>query len=353
MGNELRIKLEGVYKIYIGFYNYNKIFNNNRMFNDPNAPIGDDLLYPFVYLGEYLVTNGHKINTIDMDDVKSFDAVVFLDFPTFKNRYFRQLVDDKFKNLYLLAFESEVIRSDNWDAKNHQYFKKIFTWNDDLVNEKKYLKYYWPNKIPINLDFDISKKIRLCTMIAGHKFNSHPLELYTERIKAIRWFEQNHPEDFDLYGVGWDKYCFKKPLSSLNYIKPLTRLLRPKYPSYKGIIKLKREVLQKYKFAICYENARDISGYITEKIFDCFFAGCVPVYWGAPNINEQIPADTFIDKKKFRTYEELYSYLRNMPDNEYLNYLGAIKDFVEGDRIHPFNAECFAETIVNEIVGEK
>ena len=48
-------------------------------------------------------------------------------------------------------------------------------------------------------------------------------------------------------------------------------------------------------FAICYENARDIPGYITEKIFDCFFAGCVPIYWGgAPNVTDHIPANTFI-----------------------------------------------------------
>jgi hypothetical protein len=39
----------------------------------------------------------------------------------------------------------------------------------------------------------------------------------------------------------------------------------------------KKNTLEKYKFSICYENARDIPGYITEKIFDCFFAGCVPI----------------------------------------------------------------------------
>jgi hypothetical protein len=153
-----------------------------------------------------------------------------------------------------------------------------------------------------------------------------------------------------LYGVGWDTYHFKDPFLPLNSIKFLTKLLRHKYPSYKGAVKSKRNVLQKYKFAICYENARDITGYITEKIFDCFFAGCVPVYWGAPNITKYIPADTFIDKRKFRTYEQLYYYLKNMPDNEYLDYLYAIKDFVEGDTIYPFSAECFAEILSNKIM---
>jgi hypothetical protein len=187
-------------------------------------------------------------------------------------------------------------------------------------------------------------------MIVANKFKFHPLELYTERIKAIRWFEINHPEDFDLYGIGWDRHYFKGVLAKLNRFDALTKLLKPKYPSYKGRIKSKK-VLQKYKFAICYENARDIPGYITEKIFDCFFAGCVPVYWGASNITEHIPDNTFIDKRNFRTYDKLYSYLKNMSDKKYMNYLDAIKSFIKSDKIYPFNAEYFAESIVNEIVG--
>jgi hypothetical protein len=321
------------------------------MFKDASSPIGDDLMYPFVYLSKFAKTKNIKVSTIDTEPLESYDAILFMEFPTFKNKYFRQLISNKFENLYLLIFESEVIRPDNWNTENHKYFKKIFTWNDDFVDSKKYIKYYWPNKILENLDFDVNKKTKLCTMIIGHKFKSHPLELYTERVKAIRWFEQNHPEDFDLYGIGWDKHYFNGALSMLNRFEVLTKLLKPKYPSYKGAVKSKKEIYEKYKFTICYENVRDIPGYITEKIFDCFFAGCVPVYLGAPNVTDHIPTDTFIDRRKFRTYEELYSYLKNMPDKEYMDYLNAIKDFIRSDKIYPFSAECFAKTIVNEIIG--
>jgi hypothetical protein len=254
------------------------------MFNDPSAPIGDDLLYSTVYLAKFARTRNIGVSTIDTEPLESYDAILFMDFPTFKNKYFRQLINNKFKNVYLMIFESEVIRPDNWNRENHKYFKKIFTWNDELVDNKKYFKINFAHKIPTDLNFDINKKNKLCTLIAGHKFASHPLELYTERVKAIRWFEQNHPEDFDLYGIGWDKYNFKGALSMLNRFEILRKFLKPKYPSYRGAVNSKREVLQKYKFAICYENVRDIPGYITEKIFDCFFAGCVPVYWGAPNV---------------------------------------------------------------------
>jgi len=337
--------------MYIGFFNYYEVYNKNKMFTDKSSPIGDDLMYPFVYLGDYLIKKGHEINTIDMDNIENFDAIIFMDFPTFRNEYFKQLVDDGFKKLYLIIFESKITKPDNWNIENHKYFKKIFTWNDELVDNKKYFKINFSGKIPTDLNFNLNKKNKLCTMIAGHKFKKHPLELYTERIKAIRWFEKNHPEDFDLYGIGWDKYYFRGILSRLNRFNVLRKILKPKYPSYKGPIKSKREIYKKYKFAICYENARDIPGYITEKIFDCFFAGCVPIYWGAPNITDHIPANTFIDRRNFKTYEELYSYLKNMPDEEYLDYLDAIKDFIKSNKIYPFSAEYFAEKITNEILG--
>lgn len=324
------------------------------MFTDPSSPIGDDLMYPFFYLGQYLKKTGHKINTIDMDDLKKFDAVVFIEFPTLKNKYFRKLIKNKFKNLYLITLESPIIKPDNYNIENHKYFKKIFTWNDDLIDNKKYFKINYSHKIPVDLSFDSNKKKKLCAIIASHKFKSHPWELYTERIKAIRWFEKNHPEDFDLYGIGWDRYYFhgnflRINLLRLNRLKFLAKLLGPNYSSYKGPIKNKKETYKNYKFAICYENARDFSGYISEKIFDCFFGNCIPIYLGASNIAKHIPTNTFIDKRKFKTYDELYKYIKNMPDRKYINYLDAIKNFIQSDKVYPFSAEYFTNILFKEI----
>ena len=184
------------------------------------------------------------------------------------------------------------------------------------MDNKKYFKFFLTNKFPESIDFSKLKKEKLCTLIASNRFENNPRELYTKRVEAIEWFERNHPDDFDLYGFGWDVYKFKGKLTRVfNRIKPVKKLLAPRYKTYKGIIKSKNEVLQKYKFSICYENAKDIPGYITEKIFDSFFAGCVPVYWGAPNVTEFIPENTFIMKEKFASYDMLYRYMINMDNN--------------------------------------
>jgi len=338
----------------IGIVTIYRILNKKNNVFDPNFyVIGDNLGYPFIRLKFELKKRDIEFNTTDIQILENYKKIIFFDIPT-KNVFditkIAKLYDIEF---YLVLFESELIAQKNWIKENHNYFKKIFTWNDKWVDGKRYIKYYWPNKIPENLDFDINKKSKLCTMIAGNKTMKHSLELYTERVNAIRWFEQHHPGEFDLYGLGWDKYVFRgsKIIRGLNRIKPLTRLLAPKYPSYKGSIVSKAQILKDYKFAICYENAKDIPGYITEKIFDCFFSGCVPIYLGAPNITDFIPTSTFIDKENFKSYEELYKYIKTMPIIEYQEYLTAIEKFVKSEAMYLFSAENFAELITAEITG--
>lgn len=328
--------------LYTSFYQTNKIFDLNDTFTNR-----DNCLYHYSLLREKLATRDFALATQDINNVNEAQFVIYNEMPVFRDK--SVLLK---QNSFLIILESGLIRPDNWVKENHKYFKKIFTWNDQWVDGTRYLKYCWPNKIPANLDFDLNEKNKLCTLIAGNKTMRHPLELYTERINAIRWFERYHPEEFDLYGMGWDKYVFKgRIINRLNKIKPLTRLLAKKYPSYKGTVETKAEILKDYKFAICYENAKEIPGYITEKIFDCFFAGCVPVYWGAPNVTDFIPASTFIDKRNFKSYEELYKYIKTMSTAEYHGYLTAIEKFVKSDAMHLFSAENFAELLTAEITG--
>lgn len=319
-------------------------YQNNRQFDILNEISNrDDCLYGFHLLKERFRERGIDLTTQDINPPSGSQFIIYNEMPKIKN-----IIPDK--DNYLIIFESEVIRPDNWNKNKHKCFKKIFTWNDEWIDNKKYFKINFPNKIPRILDFSLDKKNKFCTMIASHKTINHPLALYKERIKAIRWFEQRHLEDFDLYGIGWDKYYFRGILSRLNRFNFLRKTIKPKYSSYKGEIKSKREVLQKYKFAICYDNVCNTPGYITEKIFDCFFAGCIPVYWGAPNVTEHIPKETFIDRRNFKTYDKLYNYLKNMSDKKYLNFLDAIKNFIKSDKIYPFSAEYFADTLSNEIL---
>jgi hypothetical protein len=339
----------------IGFYSFYSFYNRNRLFLDCSSPIGDDLIYPYVFMGRYLVSRGHKVSTIDMEPLASYDAIVFLDYPTRFNKFFRRLISMKnAPPLYLITCEPEILRPDNWKKKNHLFFKKILTWDSRLVDKVKYISLPLPNKIEKNYHyFNLKNKIHFCTLISSNKFSNYPGELYSERIKMIRWFEKFHPEKFDLYGVDWDR-LFIPSLGKLNFL--LSALYRkfpalPKiqhYPSYKGKLKSKKETLSLYRYAICFENVM-ANGYVTEKIFDCFLAGVIPIYWGAPEITSLIPKNTFIDIHKFSSYEELFGYISTMSDVEYQAYLDAIAYFLDSKQIYPWTAENFACIIEKEI----
>jgi len=352
------------------FFTY-PLFFNNKQFEILDKNFNrDNYLYCFYLLKKKFGEKGINLSTQDINKPKESEFVIFFEMPKIKN-----IIPEK--NNYLLIYESPLIRKDNWNLENHKHFKKIFTWNDNFVDNKKYFKINYSFQIPKDINFDfypvrdpekkeearldhisngVRKKEKLCALIAGNKFKSHPQELYSQRIKAIRWFEKNHPQDFDLYGMGWDRYYFQGHflginLLRLNRLKFLAKLLKPNYPSYKGTIISKQEVCPKYKFAFAYENTK-AAGYITEKIFDCFFNGTVPIYLGAPNITDYIPENTFVDKRKFKNYEELYSFIKNMPDKEYINYLKAIENFLKSNKIYTFSADYFAEKISQVILSD-
>ncbi len=334
----------------LGFYNFYNIYNNNRMFNpEIQAPIGDDLLYPFHNLARVAQQKGISLSTIDTEPLVAYDAIIFFDYPGDNNRYLKKIIKMNFKNLYLFTFENEIIKPDNWKSEHYKHFKKVFTWRDDIVDNKKTFKFFLPNRIPDSVTFDMQEKKKFCCLIAGNKKNYHPFELYSERIRAIRWFEKNQPANFDLYGKGWDLSLPPFLRSLKPVLQPMYSVFFPRYSSYRGKITSKREILKQYKFSICYENARDFPGYITEKIFDCFFSGCVPIYLGAPNVTEYIPENCFIDKRKFSDYSRLFGYLNQMSENDYLGYLHAIEEFITSKGILPFGAEYFANTIFNEL----
>lgn len=327
-----------------------QLLNNNIFTTLPPLDF-DNYLYHQRLLREKLLENGYDLATYDINEIENSEIVFYYDTvePLPKKT--------SWQRNFLFLWESSVISPKTYDLDKHKYFDKIFTWSDELVDGDKYIKICFSHEIIRKISLDLSNKVKLCTLIAGNKVISHPLELYSKRIDAIQWFETHHPEDFDLYGRGWGNYLPISWLARQVYYKiAFTRkimslLFNKSYPSYRGELDAKIPVMAKYKFVLCYENACDIKGYITEKIFHCFFAGCVPIYWGASDITDYIPANCFIDKRKFSNYEQLYEYLVNLSDGEYLRYLECIEKYLNSEQIQQFTAKRFTDTVIDNIVN--
>jgi len=335
----------------IAFHNlYEDLNRDNRLFELRDAAIGDDLLLPFGELRRRAAVRSLTVATLPVLSPAKIDAYVFVDMPDPASDAFRQAVASG-RPLYLLVLESRLVRPQNYDQNNLNYFRKIFTYDDSLVDGERFIKLNYAFQFPVSIPHDLVNKEKLCVMIAGYKSARHPQELYGERLAAIRWFEQHHPEDFDLFGVGWDMGRVGRhlPQGLLRWCPWLGRLGAPQVPFYRGTVQRKRDVMGRYKFAFCYENIKDVPGYITEKLFDAFFAGTVPIYRGADNINDHIPAGCFVDLRQFPDYAALYEYLHTMPDDQYHNMLLQIEGFLNSEQARPFSCDYFADTLLREI----
>lgn len=319
-------------------------YAQGEIFRKESSLNRDDCLAFFHELKKSFAERGIDLNTSDINTPEASSFVLYNEMPA-------QLPTYKEKSVVFL-FESELIRPDNWNKKRHEFFSKVFTWHDDLVDNQKYFKFNFTHSGETTF-LKFTEKRFFCTLVAGNKQVDHPLELYSKRVESIRWFENNHPEEFSLYGIGWNKAAPAKNLVGkvLRKLPLVKKILVQNWPSYKGPVDSKLLTLRNFKFSICYENARDIPGYITEKVFDSMAAGCIPIYWGAPRIDEVLPSETFIDRRNFKSHEELYDFLKNMSEPEYNSRLDRIGEYLRSPAHLPFTPRACAEKVVGDIMG--
>jgi hypothetical protein len=190
-------------------------------------------------------------------------------------------------------------------------------------------------------------------------------ELYTARLRAVEYFHRFG--DIDLYGKNWERMPNRVGRSWVPYTaRRLQAVLwqwrqrRWPDPLYaaaaaasRGTTASKLATLASYRFAICFENMT-LRGWITEKLFDCLFAGTVPVYHGAPDIADQVPAECFIDMRDFRDFAALRDHLHGLPEADVERYREAGRDFLASARFDPFRTDTFVEriaTIAREDAG--
>ena len=301
---------------------------------------------------------GSGISLVHCDEVSPGEAWGYL-FINHNQRFMTKLQRSGYRGkLFLIVFESALIQPDNWSEKIRSRYSAVFSWGRDEKmaqgGGQEIIPFFWPNPLGLaEQPLPFSDRKKLCVLMAANKWKRRPNELYTERFRAILWFMKNHPGEFDLYGYDWDISPAKKVVE---YIRNGYRTLKGRQvrpinvsPVYKGCVPVKKDILKNYRFCICYENAENFPGYITEKIFDCFIAGVVPVYLGWDRVQEFIPQDTFIDKRKFPDYESLYDRLLSMGEEEYDRYLEAVGRFLSSEQAKRFDVSSFVEILLEGI----
>ena len=299
------------------------------------------------YLKKLIEKDGGEIHTYDILPFEEADAILCFDNVYFQNnRFFKELFDcDKLGCTTHIDYEPPSgnckIHDDEGLLKLSNLFKSLITYNDNVINNDTIVKGcigdFYSKEQSYKNDFNQRK---LITMITNNRmglmlFEPHPNELYTERKNAVAYFQDKCPNDFDLYGNYWPdnlKKCWVKELSREEKI----------------------DYLKKYKFIISYDSICKQNGYISEKIFDCFYAKVVPIYWGADNVTDYIPKECFIDRRNFSSYDELYDFLMNMTEQEYNKYIKAIEKYLKSkEYLDLFTSKASAEIIYKELCKKK
>lgn len=308
---------------------WNEKFCNNEIFNPDSDTNKNGLAEPYADLKAYMNENGHTINTIDMySDLSQVDFFLFFDWD---DQWIFNLIKKGYacKMVYCNA-EPPTVRKLNTEQglkELKKYFQYIMTWNKDFVDNKRVFYRTIPYNFVEHIDTVPYTQKKLLTSISANKKSDYKDELYTERERLITYFENEIPDQFDMYGVGWDKENHK---------------------SYKGSPDSKFDTYNNYKFAIAFENTKNVRGYITEKIFDCLTGGIVPIYYGADDILDYVSSECFIDYRKFGSLNLLKEYLLNMSKQEYEKYLDAAKKVVLSDELQfHFSGKMYAQNIIN------
>jgi Glycosyltransferase family 10 (fucosyltransferase) C-term len=316
---------------------------------------------------------GIQIDTWDHAPLESCDLLWLIDLPASRNEFeeIRSQLRPR-TTIVLQVFESPAIAPFGLVSANRKHVSAVVTY--EIPNGSSIISNRFPYHLPVpvrspvkNPPFSERKGLLMCysnrvsgfwairqpglaglpffgRMLAGWKC---PLslvrelscgDLYGERRAIGREAERHKPDFLDIFGPGWNReqisWC---PLYPNRH-----------YRCWRGnATTSKHELSAEYRFVMAYENYRGRRGYISEKIFDAFQAGSVPVYLGEERIAEFVPREAFVDARNFRTRRKLLAYLQSCPEPEWTEMRDAGQNFLRSAAFQSFTDEAFAERMTD------
>ena len=318
-------------------------FNLDGLFNLNDMVLNrDDQLKPFVRLRDCLKQSGINVRTADFlfgDDSSNELNSDYISLGILEN-YESIFIDKRARLAAFVIMEPPVVASHLYAElpKLTKLFDRVYVHNThgdgyslEGIDENKLYKMYYP--IPYN---DVLEKYwnnearmkRIVVINGSHNPRSRDREQYSLRIKAMS--ELSSVGVVDLYGVGWNRWWSRSA-----FWLPYWTNFRALMSIYKGKCVSKFEVLQNYEFCLCFENM-SMDGYITEKMYDCLYAGTIPLYMGPSDIYKYIPENIFVDCRKYSSWKEMWADVSSMPPEKIENMKIAGRNFLKSDAANKF-----------------
>lgn len=309
----------------------------NQLFNLSNAKLNrDGSLLPFYHLFSALTQQGVVVNTVDLlmqgkVVAKTHD---YYSFGMLRNcEQLKGRKDIRLKGFIIM--EPPVVAPELYKALPNltENFEWVYVHNTlgkgyslRGVDQTKLRKFYWPLPYKGALEpywAKIDRLKRIVVINGNHKPKNYTGELYSKRIEAMAALARQNV--VDLYGPGWDKWWARR-----SFWLPYWRNRGVLMSINRGPCTSKFETLSHYRFCLCFENMQ-MPGYVTEKLFDCLYAGTIPLYLGAPDISEWVPVETYIDCRKFVSWENMWDELNEMSVSQCNIMREAGRDFLSSE----------------------
>jgi hypothetical protein len=219
----------------------------------------------------------------------------------------------------VLILEPITVNPCDYDLQNLKRFRYIFGFAEQAYTElgNKFIKINYPStltKKSIEYIAPYMKKFRQrqhqVGVVANIRQSDHASSIYPLRLALADFLYQNKID------VHWYGGCALKK------------------PYYKGRLEDKLKFLCNCKFTICSENTYDpiySHNYLTEKMPQAWFSGCVPLYMGCYNIDDLgFSPNMYIDLRKhvhiidtnnYKINSSILDVIHKYDDSDYQNYL--------------------------------
>ncbi|PWU14571.1 MAG: hypothetical protein C5B49_12965 [Bdellovibrio sp.] len=153
-------------------------------------------------------------------------------------------------------------------------------------------------------------------------------EFYSYRIHAVAALAGLSA--IDLYGMHW-RLALSPRIVWPTYLLNYRRLMSV----YKGPTESKFATLSKYAFSLVIENTA-MKSCLSEKLFDCFYAGSIPVFVGPADVADFLPPESFIDARRIGDWRDVWTYLQSLNPRQIENFREAGRAVFTSGRAQPF-----------------
>ena len=200
-----------------------------------------------------------------------------------------------------------------WKCQFLNYFDYILTYWEPLLH-KFTSAIYCPFIHRINFNNILDKQFldnptimdkSICFVGENRDFLNGTYEINKHKLLCLdrlRLYYIKNLKNVTCYGKGWDN------------VKNI-KLGKTEWDRDRGH---NINIIKNYTFNLIIENT-NADGYVSEKIYDSFTVGTIPIYYGNINHRINIPKDTYIDLKCY-TPQTLQEYINNLSINDIHNF---------------------------------